>query len=74
MSLKRVKIMWIEGAPETARVVRNWWHGLWIGFVCGLIYPCHRITTWNGLTSDKRDPIDIARQMDDFMRVRRLRY
>lgn len=70
MSLKRVDIMWIEGRPETARVVRGWWQQLWFH----IDNPVGHVTHWNGLTSDKRDPIDIARQMDDFMRVRRLRY
>jgi hypothetical protein len=67
MSLKRVSIMWIDGRPETARVVHWWTVPLYT-----IQYPVQRITTWTGLTSDKRDPIDIARQMDEFMRVRRL--
>lgn len=73
MSLKRVKITWIEGMPETARAV-HWLLAPFYETMLGFRYPTHRITTWTGLTSDKRDPIDIARQMDDFMRVRRLRY
>lgn len=70
MSLKRVSIMWIDGKPETARRVRGRWHSVWLE-LCWVFHPVNR---WNGLTSDNRDPIDIARQMDEFMRVRRIRY
>ena len=71
--MKRAIVMWIDGEPETALFVRGRLHSIWID-LCWMLYPIRRINRWCGLISDDRTAADIARQMDEFMRVHRIRY
>lgn len=64
--MRHVEIMWSEGMPETARPTYNRFHAWFVHISLSWYNPSRRVTCYVG-ESPTSDPVERARQMEEFL-------